>query len=80
MRRNIDLIAITVLLAGAELYSVSRDIALSQPYRGVAVAQVIQRAMRCPKAAARGSRTVTIQRSIVVPGIPAIARVTVSSD
>jgi hypothetical protein len=79
--KHIDVIAILVLLGGAALYTGTRELALSQlrSYKAVAFSQVIQRAMRC-NGAARAVRSVNVHRAIVVPAVPAVPRVTISTD
>jgi hypothetical protein len=79
--KHIDLVAIAVLLGGAALYTGTRELALTQvrPDKAVAFSQVIQRAMRCSRSA-RAARSINVHRTIVVPPVPAVARVTISTD
>jgi hypothetical protein len=76
--KHIDLIAIGALLCGIALYSQARDSSILQviPQKRVALAQTIQRAMRCSRAA----RVAKPDRLLVAPQIRVLPRVTVTSD
>jgi hypothetical protein len=80
--KHIDLLAIAVLLGGAVLYTGTRELALSQAgpyYKAGAFSQVIQRAMRC-KRTARATRSIDIHRAIVLPAVPAVPPVSISTN
>lgn len=78
MIKHIDLIAIGALLCGIALYSQARDSSILQviPQKRIALAQTIQRAMRCSRAA----RAAKPDRLLIAPRIRVLPRVTVASD
>lgn len=49
--KNVDLIAVALLLGGAALYSGARNLALIEviPHQRLVLSQAVQRAMRCPR-------------------------------
>jgi hypothetical protein len=76
--KHIDLIAIAALLCGIALYSQARDSSILQviPQKRVELAQVIQRAVKCSRAA----RVAKPDRLLVAPQIRVLPRVTVTTD
>jgi hypothetical protein len=70
--KHIDLIAIGALLCGIALYSQARDSSILQviPQKRIALAQTIQRAVRCSRAArASKSDCLTTRQIRVLPHV-----------
>jgi hypothetical protein len=76
--KHIDVIAIGALLCGIALYSQARDSSILQviPQKRIALAQTIQRAVRCSRAA----RATKPNRLLVAPEIRVLPQVTVTTD
>jgi hypothetical protein len=76
--KHIDVIAIGALLCGIALYSQARDSSILQviPQKRIALAQTIQRAVRC----SRTARATKANRLLVAPEVRVPPPVTVTAD
>jgi hypothetical protein len=76
--KHIDVIAIGALLCGIALYSGARDSSILQviPQKRIALAETIQRAVRC----SRTARATKPNRLLIAPEIRVLPQVTVTTD
>ena len=72
--KNIDLIAITVLLAGVALYSEARRVSVIEvvPHQRIALSQAVRRAFQCSHSATI-PRAPRVTRTVAIAEIPAAA-------